>query len=604
MIKSIILVRENSDYLCWVPNVYRSMQTKMLHTWAFWLSLLGLLVFFTDFGFDKSTAMQSAIEVIYLLVVFFGFVSLIARYLHRFRPAQIKVRVFDLLYLFSLLSVFYHELVKLQILPLNNLFGNVWWVKLMVVFVFIREFSERNINYKRAQFNPAQLFILSFLSIILVGSLFLMLPNATYEGIGFIDALFTATSAVCVTGLIVVDTATHFTLFGQTIIMVLIQIGGVGILTFASYFSYFFKGGSTYENQLALNDITSTQKLSEVFTTLKRILVITFTIEFFAAVLIYFSVSPRLFSSGFEHFFFAVFHSISAFCNAGFSTLTGNLYETGFFLNYPLQIVVMLTFIIGGLGFPIVSNIVDYVKYTIRRIFYSFKRVDSYKPWVLTLNSRITLITTFALTGFGFVAIMATEYNHMLQGHQGFGKVVAALFQATTPRTAGFNAIDLNSLQFSTIMLVFFLMWVGASPSSTGGGIKTSTLAIATLNLLSLAKGKTRIEVFRRQISSMSVHRSYAIISLSLIVIGASVFLISIFDSEKELIDVAFESFSAYSTVGLSLGITAQLSQMSKLVIIGVMFVGRVGMLSVLIAVFKKVKQINYQYPNQEITIN
>ena len=302
--------------------------------------------------------------------------------------------------------------------------------------------------------------------------------------------------------------------------------------------------------------------------------------------------------------FFAVFHAISAFCNAGFSTLTGNLYETGFYLNYPLQIIVMLTFIIGGLGFPIVSNIVDYVKYSIRRVFYSFKHIDTYRPWVLTLNSRITLITTSALTVFGFLTILATEYNHSLQGHQGIGKIVSALFQATTPRTAGFNAIDLNSLQFSTIMLVFFLMWVGASPSSTGGGIKTSTLAIATLNLLSLAKGKTRIEVFRRQISSMSIHRSYAIISLSLIVIGASVFLISIFDAEKELIDVAFESFSAYSTVGLSLGITPYLSDMSKLVIIGVMFVGRVGMLSVLIAVFKKVKQINYQYPNQEITIN
>ncbi|HCD23070.1 MAG TPA: ATPase, partial [Flavobacteriaceae bacterium] len=137
------------------------------------------MVFFTDFGFDKSFVVQSAIEVIYLLVVFFGFVSLMARYLNRFRPAQAKVWVFDLLYLLSLLSVFYHELVELQILPFNNLFGKVWWVKLMVVFVFVREFSERDINYKRAQFNPAQLFILSFLSIILVGTLFLMLPNAT-----------------------------------------------------------------------------------------------------------------------------------------------------------------------------------------------------------------------------------------------------------------------------------------------------------------------------------------------------------------------------------------------------------------------------------------
>jgi Trk-type K+ transport system membrane component len=227
-----------------------------------------------------------------------------------------------------------------------------------------------------------------------------------------------------------------------------------------------------------------------------------------------------------------------------------------------------------------------------------------YRPWVLNLNSRITLITTFSITAIAFAAFFALEYDNTLAEHDGFGKVVTALFGATTPRTAGFNTIDTAAMLFPTTMMVFLLMWIGASPASTGGGIKTSTFAIATLNLLSLAKGKTRIEIFKREIADISVRRSFAIISLSLIVIGFGIMLISIFDREKDLMDIGFECFSAYSTVGLSLGITASLSKMSKFIIIVIMFVGRVSMLTIIIAIFKKVKSKNYRYPTEEITIN
>jgi Trk-type K+ transport system membrane component len=196
------------------------------------------------------------------------------------------------------------------------------------------------------------------------------------------------------------------------------------------------------------------------------------------------------------------------------------------------------------------------------------------------------------------------EYNNTLAEHNGFGKMVTALFGATTPRTAGFNTIDTAAIAFPTLMMVFLLMWIGASPQSTGGGIKTSTFAIATLNILSLAKGKSRIEIFRREIADISVRRAFAIISLSLVVIGFAIIFISMFDPDKELKDIAFECFSAYSTVGLSLGITGDLSSASKFVIIVVMFVGRISMLSLVIAVFKKIKHKNYSYPKEEITIN
>jgi Trk-type K+ transport system membrane component len=196
------------------------------------------------------------------------------------------------------------------------------------------------------------------------------------------------------------------------------------------------------------------------------------------------------------------------------------------------------------------------------------------------------------------------EYHNTLAEHEGIGKVVTAIFSATTPRTAGFNVIDTSSMGFSTMMLVILLMWIGASPQSTGGGIKTSTLAIATLNIVSLAKGKSRIEIFRREIADISVRRAFAIISLSLIVIGLAIMVITAFEPSLSLLEIAFECFSAYSTVGLSLGITAELSSVSKLVIIVVMFVGRISMLSLVIAVFNKVKHKNYSYPKEEITIN
>jgi Trk-type K+ transport system membrane component len=381
-------------------------------------------------------------------------------------------------------------------------------------------------------------------------------------------------------------------------------VGGLGILTFASYFSYFFKGGTSYENQLALSDITSSKKLGEVFSTLKYIILITFGIELFSGALIYSSIDSSNFDSQFEQLFFSAFHSISAFCNAGFSTLDSSLYDTGFRFNYYLQLIVILTFVLGGLGFPIVVNILKYFKYKISTLFSFSSRKNKYRPWVLNLNSRITLVTTLSISFIAFILFYFLEYNNTLADHSGFGKIVTALFGATTPRTAGFNTIDTAAMAFPTLMMVFLLMWIGASPQSTGGGIKTSTFAIATLNILSLAKGKSRIEIFRREIADISVRRAFAIISLSLVVISFAIMFISLFDPEKELIDIAFECFSAYSTVGLSIGITGDLSSASKFVIIVVMFVGRISMLSLVIAVFKKIKHKNYSYPKEEITIN
>ncbi len=576
---------------------------KQLYRITFGVQLLGFLLLIIDLGFPQTAAIQSILNGFYFVVLITGISTTVLRYIEREKLITNKVFLFDSLSILFALIALYFYLYSIINHENYEFFHTDIWIRLGIVLTFIREMSEVNLNYKRAVVNPAQLFILSFLIIVLLGALLLMLPNATNGKISFLDALFTSTSAVCVTGLAVVDTGTYFTRFGQIIIVGLIQIGGLGILTFASYFSYFFKGGSSYENQLVISDMTNSQKIGEVFSTLKHILLITFTVEITGAILIFLSLDSSDFSY-FGRIFFSIFHSVSAFCNAGFSTLSNGLYDENFRYNYFMQTVIIVIFVLGGLGFPIVVNILNYIKTKIQRVWIFSVQKPAHRPRLLNLNSRITLITTMSINLVAFILYFMMEYHHTLSEHNFFGKIITALFGATTPRTAGFNTVDMTALSFPTVMLIFLLMWIGASPASTGGGIKTSTFAIATLNILSLARGKSKIEVHRREIADISVRRAFAVISLSLIIIGFGIMLIAIFDSEKDLMSIAFECFSAYSTVGLSIGITSSLSSSSKLVIIIMMFVGRVSMLSVIIAFFKKTKYRNYQYPTEEITIN
>lgn len=566
----------------------------------------GLTILFVvlDLGFAHPVSVDWLLDGFYISTLLMGVASLGVKYFGRSPLPSKKVWIVDLVLgilifwlLVNLLLPFFPDHLRLP--------GSLdYWTNLLILVLLIRELSELRWQIRRTILNPAQLFIGSFLLLILLGALFLMLPRATYSGISFVDALFTSTSAVCVTGLIVVDTATYFTPLGQGIILILIQIGGLGILTFASYFSFFFRGMSSFENQLTISDIVSAEKVGEVFSILRYILVITFSIEAISAGLIFFSVDPASFTSLYDRLFFSLFHAVSAFCNAGFSTLSSGLYDEGLRFNYFLQFIIILTFGLGGLGFPIVANLAGFVRYHFLRLVASEPKNKRYRPWLLNLNSRITLITSLSLTLVGTIFMYVVEYHNTLSEHRGIGKVVVALFEAATPRTAGFNNIDLTQLGLPALMMTFFLMWIGASPVSTGGGIKTSTFAVALLNIVSVARGMSRIEIFKRQISEMAVRRAFSVIALSLLVIGAGITLLTLSDGEKSLREIAFECFSAYSTVGLSLGLTGNLSEPGKMVIIGLMFVGRVSMLSLLIAFVRKARFKSYQYPTEEITIN
>ncbi|MBW6499968.1 MAG: ATPase [Bacteroidales bacterium] len=487
-----------------------------------------------------------------------------------------------------------------------KIFTQFFWIYIAIFLVFFREFSAIRVEFKRAVFNPAQLFILSFLLIIIAGTFLLLLPKASVAKISLIDALFTSTSAVCVTGLTVVDTGSYFTGFGQIIIAILIQAGGLGIMTFASYFSYFFRGGSSYENQLILKDLTNAEKISEVFTVLKKIILITFFIEGIGAILIYNAVDSELIPSLADRLFFSAFHAVSGFCNAGFSNLPDSFYEDAYRLNYPLHLIVAFLFILGGLGFPIVFNLIRLLKARLKSFFLLLlsRKKQIHSPLLININTRLVLITSLILSITGTIAFFILEYNNTLSDHGFSGKVITSFFASVTTRTAGFNSVDTSALTLPTMLIVIFLMWVGASPASTGGGIKTSTIAVALLNIVSIARGNLRLEVYGREIPGVSVNRAFAIIVLSMVVIAFSIGCLTVFETGKGFLQICFECVSAFSTVGLSTGITADLTSAGKLVLIFTMFTGRVSMLTILIAFFKKVSSGNYRYPTESILIN
>jgi len=588
----------------------RSRILVYLNNVLFYLSLIGLGIFIYDLGFVLSIPAKDRLSNFYHIYSLIIFLILTMRL---FLVNRIGIRkgwfVIEYLVILILLTgmvltiysdrlIIAHDYISLFFKQNFFTFGVIW-------YVFLLELSKRSLTIYQNRFNPALLFAGSFIILIFIGTGLLMLPRATVAGIGFMDALFTATSAVCVTGLIVVDTATYFTSFGQTIILMLIQIGGLGIITFTSFLGMFFQRGSSFQNQLFMQNMINEENIGQTMRTIVNVILTTLLIELIGAFFIYFSVSPAVFASEDEHIGFALFHAISAFCNAGFSTLSAGLYDINFRYAYSFQVIIMLLIILGGIGFPIIMNLYRLGQQTIRKRWRQFVLKEKYVHTSrnLTIHTKIVLATTGILLAGGAILYYFTEYNSTLREHHGLGKLVAALFGSVTPRTAGFNTVDMSQLTVPTILIYLLLMWIGASPASTGGGIKTTTFAVAILNTLSIAKGKDRVEVFHREINDKSVRQAFAVMLLSFLVIGLAIFFILYFDPKQKLIQVAFEVFSAFSTVGLSLNLTSELNTMSRVIIIFTMFLGRVGTFTLIAAMVTKVQAHNYRYPAESIII-
>lgn len=547
--------------------------------------------------FDTSLS-KVILALFYLLFVLLVFRSVFTIFILRKIDFSHYIGLGVVLYFLLLFLARVFELGWLSYFTLDQ------FVFLGVGIVSVMELSKGTLIFDNFYFNPTILFVISFIGFILIGSVLLMLPRATVSrDLSFSDALFMATSAVCITGLSVVDVATDFTRFGQTIVMILIQVGGLGIMTFTGFFGYFFSGGLSFKNQLMFGEILDENKLNAVISTLLKIIFITFLFEFIGAVFIYFTLDKTLFNNQSDRLFFAAFHAISSFCNSGFSILQEGISNVNYRFNYNFQIALSFLFILGGLGFSTVYNFYTYSKNKIKLIFYTLLgKKFTYKAQYFKFNTKFILACNAIVLVLITISFFLLEQRHTLTEDKTlYGEWVTSFFMANSSRSTGFNSVNVGLLSAPTLIMVTTLMWIGSSPGSTGGGVKVTTVALAFLNVFALARGKESIEVFKKRIAIESVNKAFAVIVLSLVVIVLSFFLLVFSDGDKAMKALLFEAVSAYTTCGLSLGITPELSFAGKMNIAFTMFVGRVGTLTLLVALIKDTGNKSYTFPTEKL---
>jgi len=443
--------------------------------------------------------------------------------------------------------------------------------------------------------SPARLSISAFAGLILTGTLLLMLPAAAPQRhLGFVNALFTATSAGCVTGLVVVDTGTRLSLLGQLVVLALIQVGGLGIMTFSTLLLLMAGRRPGLTGRLVVRD-TFTHSGEQSFSSiLKDVIIFTAAMEGLGATLLFFRFLPG--SSAGTALYLSIFHSISAFCNAGFSLFSDSFVR--FREDWILNLTICFLIICGGIGFLVIAEL--------RRKFpYNRKRWDR-----LSLHTRIVLSTTVLLLVCGSLSILLMEWHNTLTPLDPSSRLLSAFFQSVSARTAGFNTLQIETMANETLFLIILLMFVGACPGSCGGGIKTTTLAALAHLGLSRLRGKKQTQVFHRTIPEESIGKAVSVLLVSMLVVAAGTMALLLTElgdtphlfSRGQFLELLFEVVSAFGTVGLSTGVTPELSTWGRLIITAVMFIGRLGPLVIVVAISRQ-RASRFYYAEENIII-
>lgn len=447
--------------------------------------------------------------------------------------------------------------------------------------------------------STTQIIALGFLCAILLGTILLVLPCSSASGTTTppIDALFTATSSVCVTGLVTFPTYLHWSLFGKIVILLLIQLGGLGIISFTTGTMMVIGRKITLKDRILLEDALNLDTLVGLVKFLRKIFAGTFLVELVGAICYSLVFIPRYGIA--RGSWYSLFHSVSAFCNAGMDILGDN--SLADYLTHPwINLVTMLLIILGGLGFIVWWDLLSVWK-QYRRSRLPIKKLTS----KLHLHSKIVLLTTFALILIGAISTLLLEYNNPgTMGSLCFPeKLLAAFFQSVTTRTAGFLTVSQTTLRGSTVMICLMLMFIGGSSIGTAGGIKTTTFVLLVLSTRATVKGQEHVVVFGRTIPRKTVQKALAVTSVSFLVLCIAIIAMSIAEPNASLLDLAYETTSAIGTVGLSRDLTSSLHSAGKCIIILCMYLGRIGPISLAILFNNRAKRTLIKYPEENITV-
>lgn len=594
-----------------------SLRAKIL----FWLRLVVFTVsavtvgaVVVDYGFVLNGREHALVQKIYEYSWWFYFFSFFGRLAVQWRSITRKAVFMTVCLGLLMLFTFLPKVVTLSggwlvFLPVWNFFSNKYVLIAIISLFSMLELSKCVVNFINKKTNPALLMASCFAVIIVFGALLLLLPRSTHDGItlSIADAIFVSTSSVCVTGLTTVDVAHTFSYEGQFVIAMLIQVGGLGVMTITSFFAIFFMGGTGLYNQFALRDMVGSDTFNSLIYTLLYILGFTFVIEALGAMCIWLCIHGNMGMTTYEELFFSVFHSVSAFCNAGFSTLTGNLGSPLVAGNNAFFLIISLLVILGGIGFPILMNFKNVLFYYLGKLFMRISYKNRRRPRLMHLtniNTKIVLVTTSVLLLVGMFAIALLEWNGAFAGMSVGEKLVQALFNSVSPRTAGFNSVDIADFSLLTIIIYILLMWIGGASQSTAGGIKVNTFAVAIANFISVVKGREGVTLFNREVRSDSVRRASAVVFGSLITILTFFVLLLIMEPSLPPRSIFFEVVSAFSTVGSSLNLTPLFADDSKVLLSLLMFIGRVGLITVMMSFVQRSARLKYRLPSDNVIIN
>lgn len=562
-----------------------------------------LYIFGYDLAYKELRLVMIALDVILLLYLFTYFL----RFLYSFRRFEfVKSHKFEgvltLIILTNAISnYFFNNFI------LDNLFRQLGFenyvetyisvVSVYFLFLVGNDLINLSDRITHIKLKPSIIFIVSFLIFIAFGTILLMLPAmTTIEGsMDWLDALFTSVSAICVTGLIVVDTPTFFTTKGHLVIMILMQVGGLGILSFASFFAAFIKSGVGLKQQAMLQDFLSTENLYSVRGMLKQILVITFIIEgiTFLGLMVTFQEN-YVFESLMERVFHAAFFSVSAFCNAGFSLTTNSLYDDLLKEAYLFHLVIAFAVILGGIGFPVIKDLFS-------RSSLRSRMISPWKEW--QLSTKVAVYTSVVLIVVGTVVLYLLEKDNAMADKNFMEAMIDGFFQSSASRTAGFATFDMGGASVPSLIFLMIYMFIGASSGSVGGGIKTSTFFLMMASVYATMRGRMKIEIGKRFIPKELLFKALSIFFFAAALNALGIFLLAVFEQDIPLIDLMFEHVSAFGTVGLSTGITSQLSDASRVLIICSMFFGRVGILTFALALSDRVQSKSYKYPKAHLMV-